>query len=413
MRNRNDALAAATSTQFGPGRALPAARPEEVGLSAERLSRIDTVFEAKVTDGTIPGAIVAIARRGRIGYCRAFGYRDRAKAAPMHTDAIFRIASMTKPFTSVAAMILAEEGRLQLFDPVARHIPAFAGVKVAADAAGRTTIAPRAEMTVQDLLRHTSGMTRGLSAHNPVGKLYGEAAVQSRDQTLAEQSAKLARLPLAYHPASVWEYSVATDVLARVVEVASGTAFDAFLAERILQPLRLADTGFHVPEAQHERLAEAPDETLVVGEPKPFDARRPAKMVSGGGGMVSTMADYLRFGQMLLDGGTLEGANILAPKTVAYMTSDHLGPIARGATPDAYIPGPGYGFGLGFAVRTAQGLAPYPGSVGDFFWGGIFGTHFWADPAEQLIGLLMMQAPSQRREFSRLTRMLVYQSIAN
>ena len=253
MRNRAE-LEATRAATLG----LPTAVPAELGLSPSGLVRLGDVFRAHVTKGTIPGAIVAIARRGKVGYCETFGFRDKAKGAPMTMDSIFRIASMTKPFTSVAVMMLAEEGKLQLVEPVAKYLPAFGGAKVATGAADATPVAAQAEMTIQDLLRHTSGLTRGLGSPHVVRAMYQKEAVQSRELTLAEQAEKLARLPLAHQPGTVWDYSISTDVLARVVEVVSGQPFDAFLAERIWQPLGLRDAAFHVPEAKWDRIAEAP-----------------------------------------------------------------------------------------------------------------------------------------------------------
>ena len=408
MPQRLDRVRPASGTRLG----LPVTDPSEVGLLPDRLDRLGDFFRGSVERGVIPGAIVAIARRGKVGYCEAFGYRDRARGAPMTLDAIFRIASMTKPFTSVAAMMLAEAGKLQLNEAVSKYVTPFRTMHVVTSASDATPVPAAAEMTIQDLLRHTSGLTRGLGSPHVVRALYRRDVVQSREITLAEQSEKLGQLPLAHQPGTVWDYSVSTDVLARVVEVASGQPFDAFLAERIWRPLGLVEAGFHVPEAKWDRIAEAPEENMAEDAPRPFDVRRPAKLVSGGGGMVASIADYLRFAQMLLNGGELEGARILSRMTVAHMTSDHLGAIRHGATPADYLPGPGYGFGLGFAVRTAPGLCAFPGSVGEYYWGGIFGTRFWIDPAEQLIAVMMLQAPNQRREFAGFLRNLVYQALA-
>ncbi|HUN53421.1 MAG TPA: serine hydrolase domain-containing protein [Candidatus Sulfotelmatobacter sp.] len=411
MRNRADVETSRFASVMTGALGLPPGDARELGLSLRGLTRLGDVFRAQAASGIIPGAIVAIARRGKVGYCETFGFRDRAKGAPMTVDSIFRIASMTKPFTSIAAMMLAEEGKLQLVDAVAKYLPALRGAKVAKSAGDATPVPAEAEMTIHDLLRHTSGLTRGLGAPNAVRALYQKEAVQSREQTLAQQAEKLGRLPLAHQPGTVWDYSVSTDVLARVVEVASGQPFDAFLAERIWQPLGLKETAFHVPEAKWERIAEVPEENMAADAPRPFDVRKPYPMVSGGGGMVASIADYLRFAQMLLNGGELEGTRLVSRKTLALMTSDHLGSIRHGVTPADFLPGPGYGFGLGFAVRTAPGLCPFPGSRGEFYWSGIFGTRFWVDPEEQLIAVMMLQAPNQRREMAGLLRTLVYQAL--
>lgn len=388
--------------------ALPACAPEEVGLSAARLAALGQVLEARIAAGNIPGAVCLVARHGRIAWHQAFGRRDPAAADPMRTDSIFRIYSMTKPMVSVGVAMLMEEGRLLLEDPIAAYIPALGAVQVAT-ADGRREKAAR-PITIQDLLRHTSGLTYEFRGNGPVHKAYAEARIARLKQTNADQVATLASLPLLHQPGTRWEYSRSTDVLGRLIEVVSGQTLGQFLAERITGPLGMADTGFHVPASQHARLAEGfakdPDSgadvvLLAVKEPPAFE--------SGGGGMVGTAADYVRFGQMLLNGGRLREARLLSRKTVELMTGDHLGGIPA---PADLVP-PGHGFGLGFCVRTARGMAPTPGSVGNFFWHGMAGTTFWVDPAEGLVVVFMIQAPGQRGPYRALLRDMVYAAIAD
>jgi CubicO group peptidase (beta-lactamase class C family) len=396
------------------GLGLPKAeRPQELGLSPERLARISTMLRGDVENGRIPGAVLLIARAGRIGYAEAFGWRDRENRAPMGLDAIFRVASMTKPFTSVAAMMLAEEGRLQIGAPVADYLPEFGArtVGVKRQPAKRT-------MTVQDLMRHTSGLTYAAFGDSPVQMVWRDATLMSEEQSNAELVAKLACLPLMFEPGTHWEYSMSTDVLGRIVEVVSGQSLGEVVAARICRPLGLADTGFAATGLRAARLAEPQIDPATGVRPPMRNVARVNRWESGGGGLVSTAADYLRFCQMLLNSGELEGTRLLAPKTIAHMTSDHLPPgIGYGETARdrfgalAPVPEMGYGFGLGFAVRTAQGMSPVPGSVGEYFWGGVTGTYFWVDPAERLAAVFLTQAPAQRLYYRYLSRTLVYAAI--
>ena len=372
------------------------------GLSNSGLARLDAALRDRIEAGHIPGAVGMILRDGRPVWHRAFGRRDPATAAPMLEDAIFRIYSMTKPIVSVAAMSLWEEGRFLLSDPVARFIPEFADVRLASGAA------PARPITVQDLLRHTSGLTYEFRGSGPVQAAYIAARVARRDQTNAEQAIALAGLPLLHPPGTRWEYSRSTDVLGRVVEVIAGEPLGAFLARRILAPLGMTDAGFHVPAAALGRLAEAFPTDPDTGAPVALlEVREPPRFESGGGGMVASTADYGRFLAMLMGEGALDGTRILGRKTLALMTADHLGglPAAEDLLP------PGHGFGLGFAVRLAPGLAPFPGSVGSYFWGGLAGTTFWVDPAERLAAVLMIQAPGQRETYRLLFRALVYAAL--
>ena len=393
---------------------LPRAEsPEQIGLSSARLGQISATVRQDVERRLIPGAVVLIARSGRLGYAEAIGWRDREAAAPMGFDAIFRVASMTKPVTSVAAMMLAEEGRLQIAAPVADYLPEFRELTVGVERA----MAKRT-MTVQDLMRHTSGLTYAAFGDSPVQMLWRAARLMDEGQSNTELVTKLAGLPLMFEPGTTWEYSMSTDVLGRVVEAVSAKSLAEFFAERITGPLGMPDTGFATLGERAARLAEPQTDAATGKRPPMRDVARDNRWHSGGGGMVSTASDYLRFCQMLLNGGELDGVRLLSPKTVAHMAADHLpADIAYGMTTRARfgalapVPEMGYGFGLGFAVRKATGLSPVPGSVGEFFWGGVTGTYFWIDPAEQLIAVLMLQAPDQRLYYRYLSRHLIYAAL--
>jgi len=395
-------------------------RPEDAGFSSERLERAQRLLDSHVEKQLIPGAIVLVARRGRIVYQHAFGYQDRAKNLPMKPDALFRIASMTKPITSTAIMMLAEEGKIDIANPVSLYLPEFRDLKVGVEkpnpATGKpelTLEAPIHAMTVQDLLRHTSGLTYGIFGNSEVDHLYQKANLFDQNQTLADLVTKLSKLPLAHQPGTVWEYSLSTDVLGRLVEVTSGMVFDRFIAERITGPLRMPDTTFALSDAQAPRLA--------LGSTAMPPVNRHPRYLSGGGGLYSTAADYARFAQMLLNGGTLDGVRLLSPKTVALMTSDSLPPNTERHTSVALIlgavgplPEMGYSFGLGFGVRTDAGRNPLPGSVGDYYWAGITGTYFWVDPQEKLLTVFMVQLPQAKiLEYQHLMRELVYQALTD
>lgn len=389
--------------------ALPTARPEEVGLSTARLRAMGTVLETRIAAGHLPGAVVLLARQGRIAWHEAYGRRDPVGDAPMRTDAIFRIYSMTKPLVSVGVMMLVEEGRLLLGEPIGKYLPDLAEMQVAV--AGGGTVPAAAPITIQDLLRHTSGLTYEFRGNGPVQQAYAAAGIARRGQSNADQVAMLGRLPLLHQPGTRWEYSRSTDVLGRLIEVVAGQSLGEFLAARICGPLGMADTGFHVPPEKQGRLAEgfATDPDTGAAAMTLLEVREPPSFESGGGGMVGTAADYLRFAQMLAEGGAYNGRRLLSRKTVELMSSDHLGGIPGAGD----ILPLGHGFGLGFAVRKDRGIAATPGSVGSFFWSGMAGTFFWIDPVERLTAVFMMQGVGQREYYRNLVRNLVYAAIAD
>ena len=406
---------------------LPSAHPEQVGLSPERLDRIGHALRAEIEKGKFPGAVALVARKGRVAYFEAFGSRDKAAGAPMTQDTIFRIYSMTKPLVSVAAMILMEDGRLVLTDPVSRFLPQLTKLQVSVPKADSTfarvtyaLVPAEREPTIQDLLRHTAGLAYGeITVNTPVKEAYAKVGVfqptglsyEARGLTPAEEIEGLAKAPLAHQPGTVWEYSMASDVLGRVVEAASGMRLAEFLEKRLFEPLKMVDSGFWLPKEKTDRLAQtAPDNPIKV-----IDVSAPPKNDSGGAGGVSTTMDYARFCQMLLNGGKLDSVRVLSRSTVALMTADHLARISTPLTSGELLLGtPGYTFGLGFAVRQGPGVAGVPGSQGEFMWAGFAGTYFWVDPKEELVGVLMTQAPSPERAFyRRLFKQLVYQAIAD
>ena len=407
-----------------------ASQPEEVGFSSERLNRIAKAYQADVDKGLIPGAVFLVARNGKVAYLEAVGFRDRDKKIPMTTDAIFQIASMTKPLTSVAVMMLVEEGKIQLNEPVSLYLPEFKGIQVGVEKVNAGAGAPelilepaQREMTVQDLLRHTSGLTYGFFGKSLVKQKYNEARLFDPSQTLAEFVTKLSKLPLAFQPGTTWDYGMSTDVLGRVVEVVSGETLDQFIGERIAKPISLTDTGFYVKPDKVDRIAEPQIDPATGKRPPIADVRVRPNWLSGGGGMVSTASDYVRFSQMLLNGGELDGVRLLSPEVVAFMTSDHL-PPGVAFSPDmlqifeplgiAATPRSGQSFGLGFMVRTQRGEHPTLGEPGEFYWQGAWGTRFFVDPKKQLVAVLMLQTSiNQAPHYQSLFANLVYQALVN
>jgi CubicO group peptidase (beta-lactamase class C family) len=389
------------------------ADPETVGFSRERLDRIASAINADVAAGMIPGATLLIARHGKIAYFKSFGWLNAPTRTPLPNEAIFRIYSMSKPITSVAAMILVEQGKLFLSDPVEKYIPAFAHMQVAAEkpGGGEVELVPAARpITIQDLARHTSGLTYGFF-NTAVAKMYRDARLLDFSGTNADFVGAIAKLPLAAQPGSSWNYSNSVDVLGRVVEIVSGKTLYQFEKESILDPLGMSDTGFSVSEFGKQELIAEPlvTDSKVVGLIQISNPRLPTKWEAGGQGMVSTALDYAKFLQMLENGGEFNGHRILSPQTVRFMTSDHLGQIGPGAT--ANLPGAGYGFGIGFAVRREAGLASFEGSAGDYFWLGAGGTSFWNDPKQDLVVVYMMQAPSDGVHYMNLLRNMVYAAL--
>jgi CubicO group peptidase (beta-lactamase class C family) len=405
---------------------LPRATPESVGLSSQRLDQIRKVFGAKVDAGEIPGYVALVARRGKVAWLDAYGVQDPARGKPMSRDAIFRIYSMTKPITSVAAMILVEEGKVRLSDPVSMYLPELANLQVAVDAAGAKTAAElrtqpaKNPIRVLDLLMHTSGFTYGFFKSFPGGgvaeQMYLDGGVNDLDITNAELVTRLSKLPLKYEPGTTWWYSRSTDVLGRLIEVVSGMTLGEFFEKRILGPLGMTDTAFRVGSDKAARLAQPfpadrNDLVLLYTDPD-----RPVKFEAGGQGLTSTVMDYARFAHMLLNGGVLDGKRVLGRKTVELMTTDQVGPgIDRGPF---YLPGQSHGFGLLGAVRNDGPRAPtllnpMDGSVGEYYWAGYAGTYFWVDPKEQLVGVYMMQSVRQLLPYATGFKTLVMQAIVD
>jgi CubicO group peptidase (beta-lactamase class C family) len=390
--------------------ALPYAPSETVGFIPQRLERITAIMARQVEEKKAPGVSMLIARHGKIAYRQAVGAL-RPGGPPMSDDAIFRIYSMTKPIVSVAAMMLVEEGRLLITDPVSKYIPAFANAKVGIVNGDKLDLAPlKRPITVQDLMRHTSGLTYGFTGASPVQKLIKGANVADSNRTLAENVEAMATLPLMHQPGEVWEYSLSTDVLGRIVEIVEGASLGEVLQQRLFGPLHMVDTAFYTPESKLARRADPFSfDVMIAAGADTRASTSPPKFESGGGGLMSTLADYTRFAAMLSFGGAIDGVRILSPRTLAFMASDHLD---AGVRKDHYLLWPGHGFGLGFAMRTDPGKAPTAGSIGEFFWGGMMGTAFWVSPRDSLFAVLMVQTPENREYFRLLFRNLVSAAIA-
>lgn len=413
---------------------LPVAAPEEVGLSSERLDRISALMQKHVDAGQTAGELGMIARNGKVAYFETRGFQDREAGTPMKKDTIFRIYSMSKPITSVGLMMLYEEGRFLLQEPVSKYIPELGGLRVAATEGeiktaatdgsdvemdlgssqgagedGIQTVPAQRDMTIQDLLRHTAGLTYGFFGNTKVDQAYRKASILS-NHNLEDMIEKLGEIPLLFQPGTRWHYSVAVDVQGRLIEVLSGQPFDRFLEERIFSPLGMKDTGFYVPKAKAERLSQVyrPDRKGGLN-PIPWDDSseylNPPTFFSGGGGLVSTAEDYMRFCLMHLNGGELDGVRILGRKTVELMRTNHLGDVTMG--------GGGTGFGLGFAVALDQGRIGAQGSVGSYSWGGAAGTSFWIDPAENMAGVYMVQIMGGGIPGRSYFKNLAYQAIVD
>ena len=396
---------------------LPRAKPEAVGMSSQRLARIGEMLRADIEKGRIPGAVVAIARKGKLVYFEAFGHLDKEAGNRMTTDAIFNIASMTKPMVAVGALTLYEEGRVLIDDPVAKFLPQFAKMRVAvmnADSSAIVDTVPAArQMTIQDILRHTSGVIYGGRGATAVHKLYPASSSEGSKMTSGEFLDKLGSLPLMYQPGTVWDYGLSIDLVGLVVERVSGQTLGQYLQQRLFEPLGMADTGFIVPPEKLKRYAKALPLDPDTGRPQSaMDLSKPLGFECGGGCAVSTASDYLRFAQLLLNHGKLGNTRVLGRKTVEFMLSDQLGPNVKNLIGNADPTRADYGFGLGLAVRTTPGIVRMTGSVGDFSWPGASGTNWWADPTEELAVVFMSAAPGPIRwHYRQAINVLVNQAL--
>jgi CubicO group peptidase (beta-lactamase class C family) len=397
-------------------------RPAGAHFNPQKLERIGEFFRNEIANGKIPGAIVLIQQHGKPVYFEKFGLRDVTTKLPMTDDTIFTVYSMSKPVTSVAAMMLIDQGKLKLTDPVANYIPSFATAKVgvemkAENGENKLELVPlNRPITILDLMRHTSGITYGFYGDSLVRKLYANALLYGGDLDNAEFAERIAKLPLAEQPGTLWDYGHSTDVLGRVIEVISGKSLLQFEKEKLLDPLGMPDTSFYVTD---------PAKLPLLAEPLPNDnnfragsirnARRMMKWESGGGGMISTIADFAKFSQMLLNGGSLDGKQYLSPRAYAEMAADHVGPNSGIGRDYFYFPGDGFGFGLGFAVRTDPGNAkpPPPGSLGELKWDGASGCYFIIDRKQDMFFILMQQTPSQRQRIQPELKKLIYEAMEN
>jgi CubicO group peptidase (beta-lactamase class C family) len=399
---------------------IPRADPESVGLSSARLENIAAALRADIAAGKLPGAVIAIARRGKVGYFEAFGFLDKQAEVPMPVDAVFSIASMTKPMVSVAALSLYEEGRMMVNEPVSKYLPQLAGMRVAtaralsdAEHAGESVAAKR-EMTIQGLMRHTAGVTYGNRGSSAFYKSYLSSSTEVAEKLTGPEFLKqLAALPLHYEPGSKWDYGFGLDVLGLAIEAVTGRPLAEFLDQRLFRPLGMRDSGFVVPPQNVHRYAKGLPCDPLTGKPQQMrDSTRPHKFACGGGCAVSTVQDYLRFALMLLNGGSLDGTRILGRKTVEYMTADHMGPEIDTRRLHQWPNINGYGFGLGVAVRRSAGGGGAVSSKGEFHWAGATGTYFWVDPSEELAVVFMAHAPGEIRFYLRqLLHTLVNQAL--
>jgi CubicO group peptidase (beta-lactamase class C family) len=397
---------------------LPRARPEEVGLSSERLARISAVLKADIEAGRIPGAVIAIARHGKLVALDAYGWRDKAAGVAMTTDTIFNIASMTKPMTTVGALMLYEQGKLLIDDPLAKYFPKFTQMRVAVRDAGEPTaetLPASRQITIQDLMRHTSGLIYGGRGNTLVHKMYPAGSSDAaRDYDGTAFLDKLASLPLLYQPATVWDYGFGIDVLGLTIEKITGRKLGQYLQANLFTPLGMSDTGFSIPADKAARYARPLPTDPDTGKPQARspDLTEPLKFECGGGCAASTASDYLRFAMMLMNRGRSGEAHLLGPKTVDYMLSDQLGPNIKNLVGNADPTRADYGFGLGLAVRTTPGVVRMMGSVGQFSWPGASGTDWWVDPKEELAVVYLSAAPGPIRwHYRQKINALVYQAI--
>jgi CubicO group peptidase (beta-lactamase class C family) len=396
--------------------------PVGAHFNTEKLAKVGEFFRNEVATGKIPGAILLIQQHGKPVYHESFGVQDVVSEAPITDQTIFRLFSMTKAITSVAAMALVDEGKLKLDDPVSKYIPSFADVKVGVEkkaADGTRTlelVPPDRPPTVLDLMRHTSGITYGFYGDSLVRKAYAAANLYAGDFDLAEFAERIARLPLHNQPGSLWQYGHSTDVLARIMEIVSGKSLLAVEREKLLDPLGMKDTGFFVTDPEKQKLLAQPvpnDSNFRVGREN--NPTVPKKLESASGGMVSTMSDFSKFAQMLLDGGKFEGKTYLSPKAFDLMTTDHVGPGSGVQRDYFYFPGDGFGFGLGLAVRTDPGNAkpPPPGSLGELKWDGASGCYFVIDRKQNMFFVLLQQTPTERQRIQRTVKQLIYEAMEN
>jgi CubicO group peptidase (beta-lactamase class C family) len=396
--------------------------PAGAHFNLQKLQRIGEYFRGQIASGKIPGAILLIRQHDKPVYHEFFGVRDLATKLPMTDDTIFRLHSMTKPITSVVAMMLVDEGKLRLDDPVAKYIPSFAEAKVGVEkkaANGDKTldlVPANRPITIVDLMTHTSGITYGFYGESMVRQLYRDAKIYDGDFDNAEFVERIARLPLAVQPGTEWDYGHSTDILGRIIEVVSGKPLLQFEKDNLLGPLGMTNTSFFVSDPAKFKMIAQPmpdDSAFRVG----FESNPevPRKWQSGGGGMVSTMADYARFSQMLLNGGSFDGKQYLSPKAFALMASDHIGPGSGVGHDFFYFPGDGFGYGLGFGVRTGPGNAkpPPPGSLGELKWDGAGGCYFVIDRKQDMFFVLMEQTPSERGRIQREVKKLIYEAMEN
>jgi CubicO group peptidase (beta-lactamase class C family) len=397
------ALVTATLAQAQP---LPTAAPESVGMSSERLQNIDAFFAREIERNRVPGAVVAIAHRGKLVYFKAFGFADKAQGVPMTTDTMFQLASMTKPMAAVGALALTEQARLPLQSRLSEYFPGFGTMQVGVPSAdGTFTLEPQKRpILIHDLFRHTSGLTYGgrPDRGSPIAAQWPSGTAASHMGKASDMAEALTKLPLVYQPGTVFEYSLSFDVLGAVVEKITGKTLGGHLADTVWKPLKMTDTTFRPTEAQRARIARPFPNNPLDGKPQTIAAiDKPPTFDCGGACAFGTMGDYIRFGQMLLNGGSLDGQQVLSPAFVQLMTTNHLGAGIQNRVANVEPHRDGYGFGLGVAVRLQPGLAAVPGNPGEFSWNGANGTGFFADPKQQLVVAFGTAAPGELRKYYR------------